>query len=206
MGTEEFQKADEAKRQAVLRAAIAEFSQKSFTEASTEHIAANGGISKGLLFYYFGTKAELYLYCLSEALRRLIEPSPLPQGDFFAILFGVMDEKLRICAKYPEETRFVNMASRENSDKVRAKGELFAEYYAKVQTASAESMRAAVASLKLSRDSAFVIDGLNIYVNALMSRYLLRYQNAPEDFFADAEKIKQELREYVELMLYGIVK
>ena len=39
-------------------------------KASTDDIAAKAGISKGLLFYYFHNKKELYLYLLEYATRR----------------------------------------------------------------------------------------------------------------------------------------
>jgi len=44
------------KRDRILNAAIEEFASFPFEKASTNHIVAKAGISKGLLFHYFGSK------------------------------------------------------------------------------------------------------------------------------------------------------
>jgi AcrR family transcriptional regulator len=51
----------EARREAVLEAAAAEFSRRGLHGASTDAIAKAAGISQPYLFRLFGTKKELYL-------------------------------------------------------------------------------------------------------------------------------------------------
>ena len=57
----------EEKRQRILNAALEAFAKHEYKKASTDDIAAKAGISKGLLFYYFHNKKELYLYLLEYA-------------------------------------------------------------------------------------------------------------------------------------------
>lgn len=52
----------EEKRNRIIKAAIEVFSKNDYKHASTDDIAVKAGISKGLLFYYFHNKKELYLY------------------------------------------------------------------------------------------------------------------------------------------------
>lgn len=56
-------------RQRILEAAIGEFGEKGYQKASTNAIAKAAGVAKGLLFYYFGSKKNLYLdtvdYCIN---------------------------------------------------------------------------------------------------------------------------------------------
>ena len=47
-------------------------------------------------------------------------------------------------------------------------------------------------------------DGLQLYINAVLHKYLLEYQQTPELFFENSEKIREEMKKYLDLMLYGI--
>ena len=58
---EKFQSLSQEKQQAVINAAMEVFGKNEYKRASTDLIAAKAGISKGLLFYYFRNKKELYL-------------------------------------------------------------------------------------------------------------------------------------------------
>jgi AcrR family transcriptional regulator len=61
------------------------FSSRSYDDISIDDVADAAGISKGLLYHYFGGKKEFYVEVLratSEELRRLTEPDPtLSPGD-----------------------------------------------------------------------------------------------------------------------------
>ena len=55
------------------------FSTRSYEDISIDDVAEEAGISKGLLYHYFGGKREFYIEVLratSEELRRLTEPDP----------------------------------------------------------------------------------------------------------------------------------
>ncbi|MCL2562802.1 MAG: TetR/AcrR family transcriptional regulator [Oscillospiraceae bacterium] len=58
--TEAFLALPEEKQKAILDAAAAEFADYGYDQASTNRIVAAAGIGKGMLFYYFGCKQELY--------------------------------------------------------------------------------------------------------------------------------------------------
>lgn len=208
MSFETFEKQNKAKQDAIITAGVEEFSQKSFADAKTDVIVKNCGISKGLLFHYFGSKKKFYLYCLDRSLEKLIEKTELPNGDFYAMLFSVMDAKLTQFARYPREMQFVNMASRDMTAEITmGKAEIFKKYAAQTQAASAAVMAQAVATLSLkSKNTDRAQEGLLLYSNVVMSKYLLAYQNTPNAFFENAERIKTEIKEFIDLILYGIVK
>lgn len=50
------------KQERILSAALKEFALKGYDDASTIEIAKEAGISKGLLFHYFNTKKDLFLF------------------------------------------------------------------------------------------------------------------------------------------------
>ncbi len=66
---EKFMNIDEEKRVRIINAAMREFGRWGYKEAKTDIIAGEAGISKGLLFYYFGTKKQLFFYVFDYAVK-----------------------------------------------------------------------------------------------------------------------------------------
>ncbi|KRU30384.1 TetR family transcriptional regulator [Clostridium sporogenes] len=63
----------EDKKEAILEAALEEFAIGGYENASTNKIVEKAGISKGLLFHYFGNKKGLFIYVYNyyfEFLKR----------------------------------------------------------------------------------------------------------------------------------------
>ena len=52
----------EEKQQAIINAGFRVFSKNTYKKSPVSEIAAEAGISKSLLFYYFRNKKELYLF------------------------------------------------------------------------------------------------------------------------------------------------
>lgn len=204
-----FKKISEDKKNTIIKSGITEFSKKSYSEASTDEITKNSGISKGILFHYFGSKKEFYCYCLQQALERLItEQLEHKENDFYEIIFSFMEEKFSVCRKFPEEMRFVNMAAREtNSQVFEQRNEVLAKYMKKVKEKSAKVMAKAVATLNLKESNTKKItEAFILYTGAIINRYLEVYKEAPDQFFQQSEEIKAEIREYMDFLLYGVVK
>lgn len=58
-------------RQKIVSAALCEFSEKSYAEASLNTVCSSGGISKGIIYHYFKDKDELFLVCVRECFDAL---------------------------------------------------------------------------------------------------------------------------------------
>lgn len=204
-----FEKLSLEKQEIILDAGFKEFSSKTYTEASTDCITSTCGISKGLLFYYFGSKRNFYLYCLSKALQTLTAPFNQPTStNFYDILFNSMDYKIQLCLTYPLQMKLINMASRESAkDVLTQKNKLLMEYTLNVKKHSKETLELALSTLNLKEpNNPYVCDGLSLYVSSILNKYLISYQEKPEEFFHQAEIIKKDLRQYIDLMLNGILK
>ncbi len=59
-------------KEKIIEAALSVFSDKGFDLASTNDIYRIAGVSKGLIFKIFGTKAELYFQVFEHALNHLL--------------------------------------------------------------------------------------------------------------------------------------
>ena len=57
------------KQKHIIDAAMEEFAEKGFKRASTNTIVEKAGISKGMLFYYFGSKEELFDFLCDYTLE-----------------------------------------------------------------------------------------------------------------------------------------
>ncbi|MFE2020465.1 TetR/AcrR family transcriptional regulator [Streptomyces sp. NPDC059499] len=71
VGTKGMPRAD--RERLILDAAAREFGTKGYARGSTAVVAALAGISKPMVYEYFGSKDGLYLACLEHAGSRLVE-------------------------------------------------------------------------------------------------------------------------------------
>ncbi|MDP4090251.1 MAG: TetR/AcrR family transcriptional regulator, partial [Bacillota bacterium] len=60
-----FEKLPEEKREAIIAICIEEFANNGYENTSTDVITSRAGISKGILFHYFKSKKNLYLYIMN---------------------------------------------------------------------------------------------------------------------------------------------
>lgn len=104
-------KLDPEKRDRIINSAINEFSKYPFSMASTNNIVSNAGISKGLLFHYFGSKKELYEYLSAFVIKKLFneinESLNWEQPDIFERLKEIAMAKLKLSQIYPQLFDFV---------------------------------------------------------------------------------------------------
>ncbi|MFK0033640.1 TetR/AcrR family transcriptional regulator [Pseudomonas monteilii] len=63
----------EAKRQAVLRAAVRIFNERGFHATLLEDVAISLGISKPTIYHYLGNKEQVLLQCVIHGLEQLIQ-------------------------------------------------------------------------------------------------------------------------------------
>jgi len=134
-------------------------------------------------------------------------------GELVRLNIDDIDFSERECVVYgkgdKDEMHMVNMVSREVSVEIaQEKTEIIRRYLAGVQAESVQTIRRAVATLnfKTEESNQVTIEGLHIYINAVLNKYLVQYQQAPNEFFENSEKIKAELKAYLDVMLYGICK
>lgn len=98
------------KRNRVINASMSEFS-KGFKPASTDLISQKAGISKGLLFHYFGTKKNLYLFMLDYAMEAVISEYKSilnsKEKDLLEIVWQMALLKRELCSQYPDIFEFL---------------------------------------------------------------------------------------------------
>lgn len=109
-GFDAFHSLDEEKQQRIIRAALVEFAVKGFKRASTNAIAENAKIGKGMLFYYFGSKEELFdflcEYTIEFMRTKYVNLYESNTGDFIERYKVLTEVKRKVMSEFPEIISF----------------------------------------------------------------------------------------------------
>lgn len=105
------------KQDRMINAALKIFAINGYKHASTDDIVAQAGISKGLLFHYFGSKLGLYEFLYDYAVRFM--KLELTRGvsenttDYFEIYKQVEMSKMQVLKNYPNMQQFLDRSKSE---------------------------------------------------------------------------------------------
>ena len=94
-------------RDLILNAALGVFSDHGFKGATLDQIAAEAGLSKPNVLYYFHSKDEIYTQLLSGLLETWLDPLRAidPDGDPVEEILGYVKRKLQMSREFPRESR-----------------------------------------------------------------------------------------------------
>lgn len=97
----------ERNRARVLEAALDVFSGEGFRGATLDAIAAEAGLSKPNLLYYFASKEEIHATLLDGLVDAWLDPLRAldPEGDPQEELLAYVRRKLQMSRDYPRESR-----------------------------------------------------------------------------------------------------
>jgi len=105
------------KRDRIINSAMKEFI-KGYKNASTDEIVKEAGISKGLLFHYFGNKENLYefifVYAIDVVIKEYYTLINFEQRDILDRMWQSILLKIDLSYKYPTMFDFLTTAYKEN--------------------------------------------------------------------------------------------
>ncbi|MEW9032351.1 MAG: TetR/AcrR family transcriptional regulator [Planifilum fimeticola] len=106
-----FEKLDSDKQNRIIRAALKEFGEQGYDRASTNRIVQEAGIGKGMLFYYFNSKKELYWHLADLSLdavqREFLDKIDDSIDDVIDRLAHISRVKWQFFTEHPEISRFL---------------------------------------------------------------------------------------------------
>ena len=109
--TEIFNSLEESKRQRILNAALKEFAENGYEQASTNRIVKNAGIGKGMLFYYFNSKKELFQYLIDYSMdvtvNEFLNLIDTTESDFIDRMKQVSELKMKLISDNPDIMNFM---------------------------------------------------------------------------------------------------
>lgn len=108
---EKFENLDKEKQQRILEAAMKEFAENGYEQASTNRIVKEAGIGKGMLFYYFKSKKELYEYLLAYSMDIVVNEYfhliDTNEADFVERLKQAAEVKMQVQTTYKHVFNFM---------------------------------------------------------------------------------------------------
>ncbi len=120
---EKFLSLPKEKQTSIIDAALACFSKNGYKKASVSDIATAAGVSKAMIFHYFGSKKELYGYLIeycNEIMRRdIAEKYDYSITDFFDKMRMGTELKIRILEEHPFILTFYNSVYHEKEEEVQ---------------------------------------------------------------------------------------
>ncbi|MBL4931982.1 TetR/AcrR family transcriptional regulator [Clostridium paridis] len=135
---EKFKNLSQEKQDMIINAALKTFGTNGYKKTSVSDIAYAAGISKAMVFHYFGTKKALYLYllelCGTIVTNEVINRFDNTITDFFERIKMATEIELSVMKQYPPIPTFLTSMYFEEDEEVKddikailAQGEGFRE-------------------------------------------------------------------------------
>lgn len=107
------------KQDRMINAALKIFSMRGYQFASTDDIVKEAGISKGLLFHYFGSKSGLYSFIYDYSVRfmsmELRAAVDAEETNFFTLYKQIETGRLQALKNYPCMQLFLEKSNTETA-------------------------------------------------------------------------------------------
>jgi AcrR family transcriptional regulator len=197
----------DGRRTALITAAISEFATAGYLAASTNHIVEEAGVSKGLLFHYFGDKKGLYLYavqtCITEVMRRFDERLGPTSPDLFERLRQYTLTKWSLIEEQPSTFAFLQEAMTDPPAELRdallaSTAEITASTYQRLfQGIDTSAFRPGVTIERAMLLLSWTFDGLG-------KQYTTLLRQQPLDLASLRSVMFGEVDTYVALLRHGI--
>jgi len=201
-----FQNLDDEKRYKIINAALREFSIHNYETASTNKIVKDAKISKGILFHYFGSKKNLYLYLydyvtaiFTDAINNSLDSE---EPDIFKRYKQIMMMKLALIQQYHTLFDFLKKTYAETSLEVRNELD---QYNSKLQDSSCTRVFAGIDYNLFHEniDRTKALDTIKWVTNGISDRYekqLKSNLDNSEAFHQLLEQCMEEATHYFEFL------
>ena len=207
MPTNQFLNLEAEKQNRIIQAAITEFAQNTYVNASTNRIVKACGISKGSLFKYFTDKEDLYFFLLDtvmwEMLRDIESDVENLSTELFQRIIDYSALEISWYIKNPDKGRLIMSAVTEKDEEIcsrmaeryGARGEnIYYELLADIEEENLKNGKEKIAELLK-----WVLEGFN-------ETFLKKADIKKESFEQLKENYIQELSNYIEILKTGFIE
>ena len=130
--TTTFHNVEPDKQQRIIEVAMKHFAEAGYKDASTNKMVKEAGIGKGMLFYYFKTKYDLYIYLVHYSLdvmeQEFFNQVDLSEGDFIERMYKVAKQKMHVFKHHPHLMTFLQTVLLYSKENQPLPPELIARY------------------------------------------------------------------------------
>lgn len=197
-----FLKVNEEKQRIIINAALNEFSKYPYDSASTNKIVKEAGISKGLIFHYFGSKKNLYLFLLDYVFSKYSEATfehfDLTEPDIFQRYKQLLSIQRNLVQQNPAFFSFMNMVHMEKSPEVAS--ELETKQSLNGEDNYDKFLKGIDYSLfKEGIDTKYALNTIKWILDGLSNRYNQQYKESNYDidvYYTLADQCAAEMEKY----------
>jgi TetR/AcrR family transcriptional regulator len=207
---ENFYKIPKEEQDRILTGCIEEFARNGYDKASTNAIVKKANIPKGTLFYYFGSKKDLYLFILDHAVERFTKDmnqalTDLP-SDLFERLFYLGEMRMQWMLREPMLYQLFFNVFVLTPDEIKVElQQRFAGYYSTSTQMLYQGLDLAKFKENIVVEEA--IDLTYLVLEGLYGRYAaMLKQTQPLESLALVRRMTEECRVYFQLLAKGIYK
>lgn len=143
------------KKDDILKAGLAEFSQHSYAQASINEIIKKSNTSKGTFYHYFDSKEALYLALIQEVVDKKMQflTDEIQQSEattknpsVFGVLRMQIQSSMQFAMHYPDYARFSTRIANEQDEAIKEKaqsiiGKKAGEYFDQLIAADIDQKR-----------------------------------------------------------------
>ncbi|BAN74895.1 MULTISPECIES: TetR/AcrR family transcriptional regulator [Lacticaseibacillus] len=195
----------------ILQAATDAFGQLGFAKTKTDQIAATAGVSKGLIFHYFGNKQALYLDTFKTAYQRIyahMDPHQWQDAPgLAAMMSAAVKYEMKLQLAFPAEYRLMMQAY---ADLPHFPQPLQQQIQQETQTISAEANRIFREKIEqLPRRQGISVDDIFSVVSALIAQQTTvttqliatgKYRN-----FEDLQAVVDQMNRQLKIVEHGFL-
>ncbi|MFC0272566.1 TetR/AcrR family transcriptional regulator [Metabacillus herbersteinensis] len=212
-----FEKLPDERKILILKICIEEFAENGYEKTSTDKITSRAGISKGILFHYFKSKKNLFLYIVHHiyellTIKVIAEIEKIDEQEFFKRIKLIILAKQKITLEYLLESQlFINVLA---NPPVAIKSEIEEMYvkhlekYGDPHTKELVYLQSLLGSLELREgvDHEHVMNITMYTLEKLQNKYLALYKNGEVDILENPEPMLKEFDSYIEIIKRGAYK
>ncbi|RKD30629.1 TetR/AcrR family transcriptional regulator [Thermohalobacter berrensis] len=202
-----FEKLPKDKKEKIVKVCIEEFGIHGYKKTSTNKIVEKAGISKGLLFHYFGNKKNLYLYMINYAVqyfsklfKNFIEEAH--EDDIFIRLkkWGLF--KIKVFSQKPKMYKFLTKAflspPKDLENEIQ---QIYHKIYSNNIDILVKDINVEKFRNNINIDKA--IELLLISLDGITNKYLKEYFGNEDKILYDMESIIKDFDECLEILKWG---
>ncbi|MBO8160739.1 MAG: helix-turn-helix transcriptional regulator [Thermosipho sp. (in: Bacteria)] len=197
------------KKEKIIKIAIKEFSEKGFEAASTNKIAQEAKVSKGIVFHYFKNKENLFFETykwsqnfIGNIFLDLYESTK--EEDFFNFLKLWIQKKIEIIKKYPEVFNLFFIA--QNLPE-QLKLKILSETQNSLQEKYFVILKEKLSKLNLRKniDPEEAFNFIILVFNCFSNNYLNHSQKL-EDLIENSNSLLKQIDKIIEMIKFGILQ
>ncbi len=207
-GIQLFEKLSPEERDRIRNACLDEFARAGYEQASTNRMVENAGIPKGTLFFYFGSKQDLFLYLVDDCVQRYIqfldrETGQLP-SDLFERLLFIGRIKIRFSLAEPRIYQMFFQAFMHSPPELM---EPLTERTRQYAAASSELMQTNIDRSQFKKDvsSHEIMELVSFLQDGILRKYATYIKaHTPDEVLAMMDQITREFEQHIRLIKYGV--